>query len=126
MSFNVDRPYLRQIDAWKSTFQRFALVLGLSASAVLPRFASHARGFAAPLLARPSGHQAAPLFRGAVATRLRGIHSNSFMHSTIYLTSSSFTYGPAGRHIPTLNRASDTPFTYATLVSEVSQRHSFS
>ena len=33
--------------------------------------------------------------------------------TTIYFTSSSFTYGPAGKHIPTLNTASETPFTYA-------------
>ena len=33
--------------------------------------------------------------------------------STMYFTSSSVTYGPAGRHIPTLKSASDTPFTYA-------------
>ena len=35
----------------------------------------------------------------------------SLMVSTMYLTSSSLTYGPAGRHIPTLNKASDTPLT---------------
>ena len=35
----------------------------------------------------------------------------SFMQSTMYLTSSSVTYGPAGRHIPTLKTASLTPFT---------------
>ena len=33
--------------------------------------------------------------------------------STIYRTSSSLTYGPAGRHMPTLKSASLTPFTYA-------------
>ena len=33
--------------------------------------------------------------------------------STMYLTSSSLTYGPAGRHIPILNKASETPLTYA-------------
>lgn len=43
----------------------------------------------------------------------------SLMVSTMYLTSSSVTYGPAGRHMPTLKIPSDTPFTYATLVSEV-------
>lgn len=32
------------------------------------------------------------------------------MVSTIYLTSSSVTYGPEGRHMPTLKMASDTPF----------------
>jgi len=37
----------------------------------------------------------------------------SLIVSTIYFTSSSLTYGPAGRHIPTLKRPSDTPFTYA-------------
>ena len=35
----------------------------------------------------------------------------SLMVSTMYFTSSSLTYGPAVRHIPTLNKASDTPFT---------------
>lgn len=34
----------------------------------------------------------------------------SLMHSTIYLTSSSETYGPAGRQKPTLNKSSSTPF----------------
>ena len=43
----------------------------------------------------------------------------ALMVSTMYLTSSSVTYGPAGRHIPTLKIASDTPLTYAALVSEV-------
>ena len=43
----------------------------------------------------------------------------SLMASTMYLTSSSLTYGPAGRHIPTLNNASDTPLTYAMLDSDV-------
>ena len=33
----------------------------------------------------------------------------SLMHSTIYLTSSSVTYGPAGRHIPILKTSSSTP-----------------
>ena len=33
--------------------------------------------------------------------------------STIYLTSSSLTYGPAGKHIPNINIPSLTPFTYA-------------
>ena len=33
----------------------------------------------------------------------------SFMHSTIYRTSSSVTYGPAGRQKPTLKISSDTP-----------------
>ena len=37
----------------------------------------------------------------------------SLMLSTMYFTSSSVTYGPAGRHIPTLKMASETPFTYA-------------
>ena len=32
----------------------------------------------------------------------------SLMVSTMYFTSSSLTYGPAGKHIPTLNKASDT------------------
>ena len=36
-----------------------------------------------------------------------------FIVSTIYLTSSSVTYGPAGRHMPTLKIASVTPSTYA-------------
>ncbi len=31
--------------------------------------------------------------------------------STMYFTSSSLTYGPAGKHIPTLKMASLTPFT---------------
>ena len=35
----------------------------------------------------------------------------SFIVSTMYFISSSLTYGPAGRHIPTLNKASDTPLT---------------
>ena len=39
--------------------------------------------------------------------------------STIYLTSSSLTYGPAGKHMPTLKMASLTPLTYATLDSDV-------
>ena len=43
----------------------------------------------------------------------------SLMVSTMYLTSSSLTYGPAGKHIPTLKRASDTPLIYATLLSDV-------
>ena len=43
----------------------------------------------------------------------------SLIHSTIYFTSSSVTYGPAGRHIPTLNSASLTPFIYDTLASDV-------
>ena len=34
----------------------------------------------------------------------------SLMHSTIYFTSSSVTYGPAGRQKPTLNKSSSTPF----------------
>ena len=37
----------------------------------------------------------------------------ALMVSTIYFTSSSLTYGPAGRHIPTLKMASLTPLTYA-------------
>ena len=36
----------------------------------------------------------------------------SLMLSTIYFTSSSVTYGPAGRQKPTLNSASSTPFVY--------------
>ena len=35
----------------------------------------------------------------------------SLIVSTMYFTSSSLTYGPVGRHIPTLNKASDTPLT---------------
>ena len=35
------------------------------------------------------------------------------MASAMKRTSSSVTYGPAGKHIPTLNRSSLTPFTYA-------------
>ena len=35
----------------------------------------------------------------------------SLMQSTMYLTSSSVTYGPAGRHMPTLKMASLTPLT---------------
>lgn len=34
----------------------------------------------------------------------------SLIHATIYLTSSSETYGPAGRQKPTLNKSSSTPF----------------
>ena len=37
----------------------------------------------------------------------------SFIESTIYFTSSSVTYGPAGRHIPTLKISSLTPLVYA-------------
>ena len=37
----------------------------------------------------------------------------ALMVSTIYLTSSSVTYGPAGKHMPILKIASDTPLTYA-------------
>ena len=43
----------------------------------------------------------------------------SLMHSTIYRTSSSVTYGPAGRHIPILKISSSTPLVYATLASDV-------
>ena len=50
----------------------------------------------------------------------------SLMVSTIYFTSSSETYGPAGKHIPTLNIDSETPLIYDTLESQVSQRHSWS
>lgn len=37
----------------------------------------------------------------------------SLIFSTMYLTSSSLTYGPLGRHMPTLNKDSETPLTYA-------------
>ena len=37
----------------------------------------------------------------------------AFIVSTMYLTSSSLTYGPASIHMPTLKIASDTPFVYA-------------
>ena len=35
----------------------------------------------------------------------------SLMQSTMYITSLSVTYGPAGRHMPTLKMASLTPLT---------------
>ena len=60
-----------------------------------------------------------PLGHKQVATELpngfQDFHPMMFslIVSTMYFTSSSLTYGPAGRHIPTLNKASDTPLTYA-------------
>ena len=74
MSFNVDRPYLRQIDAWKSTFQRFAL-----GTTLLPY---------STLCPIGTGLRAAPLFRGAVALRLRGI-SLGFASHWVSLASGS-------------------------------------
>ena len=69
---------------------------------------------------------ASPLRHRQVTTELpdgyqKALHPMMFslMVSTMYFTSSSLTYGPAGRHIPTLKIASETPLTYATLVSEV-------
>ena len=60
-----------------------------------------------------------PLGHKEVTTKLPNgiqyiLHSMlALMVSTIYLTSSSLTYGPAGKHIPTLKMASLTPLTYA-------------
>ena len=48
-----------------------------------------------------------------IARWLSNLHPMMFalMFSTMYRTSSSLTYGPAGRHMPTLKSFSDTPFT---------------